>query len=79
MSLCFESTRTKCESEFYYYPEKSMKLCERKDRKPVIILKIPKCRLASGEYDLTYFKMTGRLQIDMYAYFRVILIYLLTN
>ena len=26
--------------------------------------------LASGEYDLRYFKMTGRLQIDMYSYFR---------
>uniref|UniRef100_A0A6C0JJ24 DNA-directed DNA polymerase n=1 Tax=viral metagenome TaxID=1070528 RepID=A0A6C0JJ24_9ZZZZ len=26
--------------------------------------------IASGEYDLRFFKMTGRLQIDMYAYFR---------
>jgi len=26
--------------------------------------------LASGEYDLRYFKMSGRLQIDMYSYFR---------
>ena len=26
--------------------------------------------LASGEYDLRYAKMSGRLQIDMYAYFR---------
>ena len=26
--------------------------------------------LASGEYDLRYVKMTGRIQIDMYAYFR---------
>jgi DNA polymerase elongation subunit (family B) len=26
--------------------------------------------LASGEYDLRYFRMTGRLQIDMYTYFR---------
>jgi len=25
---------------------------------------------ASGEFDLHYFKMTGRLQIDMYSYFR---------
>ena len=36
--------------------------------------------LASGEYDLRYFKMTGRLQIDMYSYFRrEISIYLHTN
>ena len=26
--------------------------------------------LASGEYDLRYFKMCGRIQIDMYSYFR---------
>jgi DNA polymerase elongation subunit (family B) len=26
--------------------------------------------LASGEYDLKYFRMPGRLQIDMYTYFR---------
>ena len=29
-----------------------------------------KIAIASGEYDLRYFNMTGRLQIDMYAYFR---------
>jgi len=29
-----------------------------------------KIAIASGEYDLRYFKMTGRLQVDMYASFR---------
>jgi len=29
-----------------------------------------KIQIASGEYDLRYPKMTGRLQIDMYSYFR---------
>ena len=29
-----------------------------------------KVALASGEYDLRYYKTTGRLQIDMYTYFR---------
>ena len=29
-----------------------------------------KIAIASGEYDLRFFKMTGRLQIDMLAYFR---------
>lgn len=27
-------------------------------------------KLASGDYDLRYFKMTGRIQIDMYTYLR---------
>jgi len=29
-----------------------------------------KLRIASGEYDLRYYNMLGRLQIDMYSYFR---------
>ena len=29
-----------------------------------------KVMLASGEYDLRYYNMVGRLQIDMYTYFR---------
>ena len=29
-----------------------------------------KMQIASGEYDLRYYNMIGRLQIDMYAYFR---------
>jgi len=29
-----------------------------------------KMQIASGEYELRYFKMTGRLQVDMYASFR---------
>jgi DNA polymerase elongation subunit (family B) len=29
-----------------------------------------KIAIASGEYDLRYFNMSGRLQIDMFAYFR---------
>jgi DNA polymerase elongation subunit (family B) len=33
-------------------------------------LETTKIAIASGEYDLRYFKMTGRLQIDLYASFR---------
>jgi DNA polymerase elongation subunit (family B) len=41
---------------------------EEKKTKPVI--ENTKVVLASGEYDLRYYKMLGRLQIDMYTYFR---------
>ena len=35
-----------------------------------LLIENTKVVLASGEYDLRYFNMTGRLQIDMYSYFR---------
>jgi len=35
-----------------------------------LLIENTKMKIASGEYDLRYFKMTGRLQIDMYAYFK---------
>ena len=35
-----------------------------------ITIENTKVLLASGEYDLKYFKLNGRLQIDMYTYFR---------
>jgi DNA polymerase elongation subunit (family B) len=36
----------------------------------VPVLENTKIKIASGEYDLRFPKMMGRLQIDMYAYFR---------
>jgi DNA polymerase elongation subunit (family B) len=35
-----------------------------------LMIEHTKVVLASGEYDLRYFNMTGRLQIDMYSYLR---------
>ena len=35
-----------------------------------LLIENTKIQLASGEYDLRYFKMRGRIQIDLYAYFR---------
>ena len=39
-------------------------------RKVQTVIENTKVVLASGEYDLRYYKMAGRLQIDMYTYFR---------
>ena len=38
--------------------------------KPTLAIEHTTVQLASGEYDLRYFHMTGRLQVDMYTYFR---------
>jgi DNA polymerase elongation subunit (family B) len=35
-----------------------------------MVIENTKLVIASGEYDLRFFKMIGRIQIDMYAYFR---------
>ena len=43
---------------------------DKETRETTEDLESTKVVLASGEYDLRYFKMTGRLQIDMYSYFR---------
>ena len=42
----------------------------RKDSVSEMALESTKLAIASGEYDLQYFKMRGRLQIDLYAAFR---------
>ena len=43
---------------------------KEQELKDIPSLENTKIQIASGEYDLRYPKMTGRLQIDMYSYFR---------
>ena len=42
----------------------------KRDNPSELTIESTKLAIASGEYDLRYFKMTGRLQIDLYAAFR---------
>jgi DNA polymerase elongation subunit (family B) len=55
----------RCDQEFL---QLSRKLTEESDK--TLALDNTKIVLATGEYDLRYPFMTGRLQIDMYTYFR---------
>ena len=65
-----------CEREFLLLSRKINELCanEKLDRNTGQLLDIQlentKVVLASGEYDLRYPKMSGRIQIDLYSYFR---------
>jgi len=61
-----------CEEEFLKLSRKEGEVCGVRDRNTHRIKGIEhsKVVLASGEYDLNYTKTTGRLQIDMYTYFR---------
>jgi DNA polymerase elongation subunit (family B) len=65
----------RCEREFLCLSRKTNELCGKEEMEngcPTgnILIENTKIQLATGEYDLRYFKMAGRLQIDMYTYFR---------
>jgi DNA polymerase elongation subunit (family B) len=69
------SQETGCEEEFSELSRKMGEYCLKKkvDKETGDTendLENTKVVLASGEYDLRYYPMTGRLQIDMYTYFR---------
>lgn len=59
-----------CEREFLCLSRKINEICANEDKDRNLSIENTKMQIASGEYDLRFFKMTGRLQIDMYAYFR---------
>ena len=59
-----------CEREFLKLSRKIGELSAKESKEGVITIENTKIVLASGEYDLRYPKINGRLQIDMYAYFR---------
>lgn len=67
------SQETECTGQFMLLSRKIGEMCAKTDRKDPsneLTIENTKMQIASGEYDLRYFKMSGRLQIDMYAYFR---------
>jgi DNA polymerase elongation subunit (family B) len=61
---------TECIEEFLLLSRRKDEMCAKRTRDGDMAIENVKMKIASGEYDLRFFKMTGRLQIDMYAYFR---------
>ena len=61
-----------CDRDFLLLSRKINEICANPDRDNFgsYNLEHTKLQIASGEYDLRYAKMSGRLQVDMYAYFR---------
>jgi DNA polymerase elongation subunit (family B) len=59
-----------CEQEFLNVSRKVNEFCGVYDKEDTLQLENTPLRLATGDYDLKYFKLSGRLQIDMYTYFR---------
>jgi DNA polymerase elongation subunit (family B) len=65
------SQELECESSFLLLSKNKNELCANynKDTNEYTI-ENTKIQLSSGEYDLKYYKMIGRIQIDMYCFFR---------
>lgn len=63
---------THCVDEFLQLSRRNGEFCGKRDRKDYSMIEIEntKIAIASGEYDLRYVTMSGRLQVDMYSYFR---------
>jgi DNA polymerase elongation subunit (family B) len=62
---------TGCTDEFLKLSRNKDEICAKIVRETgEMEIENTKVVLASGEYDLRYFKMAGRIQIDMYSYFR---------
>jgi DNA polymerase elongation subunit (family B) len=59
-----------CINDFMLLSRKKEELSIKKNSSGEIDIESTKLAIASGEYDLRYFKMTGRLQIDLYASLR---------
>ena len=64
------SQETFCERKFLSLSRNIGEIGAKIDKNGVFSLENTKIVIATGEYDLRYPKMTGRLQIDMYTYFR---------
>ena len=64
------SQETRCVNSFLQLSRKVDEICVKKNRDKEESLENTKTRLASGEYDLRYPSISGRLQIDLLFYFR---------
>ncbi len=64
------SLELNCDKEFLLLSRKIGEFCAKQTDANNVSLENTKIVLASGDYDLRYPKISGRLQIDMYAYFR---------
>ena len=71
------SQENQCTKEFLVLSRRKGEVCGKQSydknqskQSSELCIENTKVQLASGEYDLRYFKTAGRLQIDMYTYFR---------
>ena len=66
------SEETHCVNEFLQLSRRCEEFCGTRDRDDPSLINIEntKIAIASGEYDLRFILMSGRLQVDMYSYFR---------
>lgn len=59
-----------CEREFLSVSRKLDEFCGVYDKDNMLQLEHTPLKIASGDYDLKYLRLSGRLQIDLYTHFR---------
>ena len=65
------ATETRCEHKFLQLSRNKGEVCGKRDFKTGELgIEETSIVIASGQHDLHFIKMTGRLQIDLYNYFR---------
>jgi len=64
------SKETGCVEDFLKLSRIENEICAKQNADMNYEIENTKLAIASGEYDLRFIKMTGRLQVDMYSYFR---------
>ena len=66
------SIETHCVEEFLMLSRRKGEFCGKRNRDDASIIEIEntKIAIASGEYDLRFVPMSGRIQVDMYSHFR---------
>ena len=69
--MFYRAIETECVEEFLKLSRNKDEVCATRDKVTrAFKLEQSTLQIASGQHDLSYIKMTGRLQIDLYNYFR---------
>ena len=64
------ATENNCEEEFLKLSKNKNEICGKKNEDDELSIDESSISIASGVHELHYIKMAGRLQIDLYNYFR---------
>ena len=69
--MFYRAKENECTEEFLKLSKNKDEICGNIDRKTQeYVIEESKVKVASGEHELQYIKMTGRVQIDLYNFFR---------
>lgn len=68
--LFHRAQENRCENEFLKMSRNLDEICANRDKCGNLTIEEKSVILASGQYDQRYIKMIGRIQVDLYAFYR---------